>query len=376
MHLSFRLAGAILVTVALLLGGAIVAWASPPAAAPIMFLAKVGGSLNDTAVQADLYLPGTITIDEGDSITWADAAGADESHTVTFGATGPCVDLSKLGVPSLGTSYSGTGCVSSGSLWPAAAPASAGPKSYTLTFPKAGTYQYFCQFHKPAMTGAVVVQPAGSPYPAGQAAYDATKDPALAAAEKAGEAALAAQTVTSRANSDGTTTYTMNAGYGDGKSFSLYRYGANNLSIGAGDSVVWVQNDVADFHTVTFLDNGKDVPFALPTGYPNPAAVSRTPDTSYTGSGFVNSGLLVPAPAPADARTYRLTFPRAGTYSYECLIHDDAGMKGTIQVAARLPQVLPRTGDISAAIFVATGLAGLSAIGGGLALYRRSRSLG
>jgi plastocyanin len=339
-----------------------------------MVLTKVGGSLNDTAVQADLYFPGTITIDEGDSITWADAAGADESHTVTFGSTGPCVDIAKLGVPSAGASYSGSGCVSSGSLWPVSAPASAGPKTYTLTFPKAGTYQYFCQFHKPAMNGTVVVQPAGSPYPPGQAAYDATKDPALATAEKNGEAALAAQTVTTRTNADGTTTHTMNAGYGDGKTFSLYRYGANNLSISAGDSVAWVQNDVADYHTVTFLDNGKDVPFTLPDGYPNPVAVSRTPDTTYIGTGFVNSGLLVPASAPADTRTYRLTFPRAGTYSYECLIHDDAGMKGTIQVGARTPQILPRTGGPATAIFVATGLAGLAIVSGGVMLYRRSRS--
>jgi plastocyanin len=385
MQISRRLTEAFFATSALLLGGAIVARASPASPAPVMALVQVGGSLNDTAVQADLYFPGTVTIDEGDSITWSDMAGADESHTVTFGSSGPCVSVASLGAPVPGASYSGTGCVSSGSIWPAAAPASAGPKTYTLTFPKAGTYRYFCQFHQPAMTGTVVVQPAGSPYPPGQASYVAANDPALAQLVRNGEAALAAQTVASAAKAEGTTNYTMNAGFGDGKSFSLYRYGASNLSIHAGDSVTWIQNDVADYHTVTFLDNGKDVPFSLPDGYPNPAAVSRTRDKTYVGTGFVSSGLLVQASAPADARTYTLTFPQPGSYSYVCLIHDDEGMKGTIQVLARTSPLaapsqpaaptfpgLPRTGGVPAWALAALGLVGLGLVGGGVALHRRA----
>jgi plastocyanin len=346
-----------------------------------MFLVKVGGSLTNSAVQSDLYLPGTITIDEGDSIIWSAAPGADESHTVTFGTTGACGDVGKLGAASPASSYSGSGCVSSGMLWPAAAPTTAGPKTFALSFPKAGTYSYYCQFHKPAMVGTVVVQPAGTAYPAGETAYVAKNDPALAQAEKSGLTALAAQTVTKTANPDGSSTYTMNAGSGDGKTYSLYRFGADTLAIHAGDSVVWVQNDVADYHTVTFLDNGKDVPFNLPDGYPNPQAVSRTAATSYSGQGFVNSGLLVQASAPAAERTYRLTFPQPGTYSYECLIHDDAGMKGTIQVAAgqvplqnaqqTLPG-LPRTGGVPPIVLLGLGLLGVTCLGGGIRLARRS----
>jgi hypothetical protein len=114
----------------------------------------------------------------------------------------------------------------------------------------------------------------------------------------------------------------------------------------------------------------------LPNGYPNPVAVSRTRDTTYTGTGFVNSGLLVPAPAPLDARTYSLTFPRPGTYGYVCLIHDDAGMKGTIQVLATVPAALPRTGGVPVGATVGVGLLGLAFVGGGLALYHRSRRIG
>jgi LPXTG-motif cell wall-anchored protein len=320
-----------------------------------------------------LYFPGTTTIDEGDSITWTDMPGADETHTITFGATGACVDPGQIGVPAPATSFSGSGCVSSGSLWPAAATAANVLKSFTLTFPKAGTYKYFCQYHQPAMTGTVVVQPAGSAYPPGQSSYVASADPALATAVKNGQAALAAQTVSTTANSDGTTTYTLNAGFGDGKSFSLYRYGASNLTIRRGDRVTWVQNDLDDFHTVTFLNNGQDIPYSLPNGQLNPAAVARTRDKSYSGTGLVNSGLLVPASAPANVRTYSLSFPVAGTFSYVCLIHDDAGMKGTIQVdpSASLPSVLPKTGG-SPSSAAAIGLFGLGLIGAGFALFRRS----
>jgi plastocyanin len=376
MQISLRVAGAFLVAVGLVLAGALIAAASPAAPAPITVAVLVGGGSADGAVQADLYFPGTVTIDEGDRLTWADNAGADESHTVTFGRIGPCVDLAKLGVPAPGTSYSGTGCVSSGALWPAAAPAGAGPKTYTLTFPQAGTYKYFCQFHQPAMAGTVVVQPAGAAYPAGQGSYAAAKDPAFAAALRAGQAALAAQKVTTATNADGTTTYTMNAGSGDGKSFSLYRFGAGNLAIHAGDKVTWIQTDLDDFHTVTFLANGQDIPFSLPNGDPNPVAVSRTRETAYTGTGLVNSGLLVPAPAPLEGRTYSLTFPRPGTYGYVCLIHDDAGMKGTIRVLATVPAALPRTGGLPAGAIVAAGLLGLLFGGGGLALSRRSHQSG
>jgi plastocyanin len=52
-----------------------------------------------------------------------------------------------------------------------------------------------------------------------------------------GQAALAAQKVATATNANGTKTYTMNAGAGDGKSYGLYRFGADNLTIHAGDTV-------------------------------------------------------------------------------------------------------------------------------------------
>lgn len=48
------------------------------------------------------------------------------------------------------------------------------------------------------------------------------------------------------------------------------------------------------------------------------------------GTGYVNSGVLYPPMAPANLpKSYSLTFAKAGTYEYWCLVHVPNGMKGT-----------------------------------------------
>ncbi len=46
----------------------------------------------------------------------------------------------------------------------------------------------------------------------------------------------------------------------------------------------------------------------------------------YAGSGFFNSGFLVPG------ATYELTFIKSGNYQYRCLLHDVMGMYGNVDV--------------------------------------------
>ncbi|MFI5268394.1 MAG: plastocyanin/azurin family copper-binding protein, partial [Chloroflexota bacterium] len=232
---------------------------TPALAAATTVNVTAGGGSTDQAVQADLFFPGTITIDAGDSITWADGSG--EAHTITFGSAPPGPpDLAPAG----GTSVDGSSLVSSGLLLPIPG------KGYTLNFPKVGTFNYQCLIHPASMKGSVVVQAAGSAYPTSQATYKAASDPLLTAAITAGEAALAAQTVTSKANGDGSTTYYENTGLGDGKSYTIERFGAQNLNVHVGDTVVWTQKDPNEAHTVTFLNNGQDIPATLPNGQPNP----------------------------------------------------------------------------------------------------------
>jgi len=59
-----------------------------------------------------------------------------------------------------------------------------------------------------------------------------------------------------------------------------------------------------------------------------PAPPKITDGGSYDGSGFRSSGLFFSD--PSSLAGYKLTFTKAGTYTYKCLIHDK--MEGTVNV--------------------------------------------
>lgn len=346
---------------ALLLSAALLGITALAAGAASNLPVHAGAGSADQAVQAVQYYPGTITVDVGDTVSWSIGAGL--VHTVSFGTPPGPFGSDQNNAPAGGSSYDGTGWVSSGIFAPG--------KPYSLTFTKAGTFNYACAIH-PSMHGTVVVQPAGSPYPANQASYKPATDPALTATIQAGQAAIAAQKVTTKANGNGTTTSMLSAGFGDGKTYVVERFGAGEVTIHAGDTVVWTQNDPNEIHTVSFLDQGQDVPFTLPNGQTNPKAAAPAGGKVYSGNGYFNSGILTPANTPAPGpHSYALTFAKPGTYAYECLIHDDLGMKGTIKVLAAMPSALPSTGGPPAATGPILGLLGLVLIGGGIALRRR-----
>ena len=323
------------------------------------FNVQVGAATSDHAVETWQFYPANITIDAGDTVVWN---FADSVHTVSFG-TVPS-DINQLLAPAGGSTYDGTGFANSGLLLAFAAQANPLP-TYSLTFPKPGTYHYAMIFH-PSMQGSVIVQPAGTAYPAGQDSYQPSSDPRLAAALQAGKSALPAQKTTRTPNGNGTSTIALNGGYGDGQSYGLLRFGADALTVKVGDTVVWTQNDLNELHTITFLDQGKDVPFFV-KGLLNPVGATPAGGKAYSGSGFFNSGVL------KAAQSYSLRFDRAGTYTYVCLIHDDLGMKASITVVPTAPSALPRTGGtpVEAALL---GLIALGLIGCGLGLTWRSRT--
>ncbi len=123
-----------------------------------------GGETPDMAMQGLGFYPGNITINEGDTINWT--LGGHLVHTVSFlsGAPIPDPGSPEVLLPAGGSTYNGTGVASSGLLLP--------DMNYSLTFTKRGFYDYRCLIH-PGMAGVVIVQPAGSPYPANQAQYTA-----------------------------------------------------------------------------------------------------------------------------------------------------------------------------------------------------------
>jgi plastocyanin len=114
------------------------------------------------------------------------------------------------------------------------------------------------------------------------------------------------------------------------------------LDVKPGDTVTWTfsKEDVAP-HTITFL-NGADEPTPIqavpqPSGPPlltfNPAvAIPQNADKPLTNMGIFNSGILDPtAPGPHDFTLKIGNY--AGALAYRCILHDDIGMTGTLNVA-------------------------------------------
>ena len=97
-------------------------------------------------------------------------------------------------------------------------------------------------------------------------------------------------------------------------------------SIDVGDTVKWTV-ETAEFHTITFLSGGAEPKLILPGPPPsiNPAVAAPAGGSSYGGTGYFNSGLLV------KGQTYSLTFTTPGDFAFLCLVH--ANMAGTIHVA-------------------------------------------
>lgn len=284
---------------------------------PQSWYVQAGGSDQNQALQALQFYPASITIDAGDSVTWKYPAG--EPHTVTFlgpkSAPPPPNDPS-VPAPAGGTSYDGSTYTSSGFIL--------GGKTYTLSFPKAGTYTYYCLIHG-EMVGKVVVQPAGTPYPQTVGAI-LTQSASSASADLKSANDVVAQfpytpggphIAVGMAPGLGTPPLT-NASvvrFLDGNSLT-----ATSVTIAAGTTVTWTSLDTNLPHTVTFPVAGQ----ALPTMAPfSPPAGSST----YDGSTLTNSGPLF------GGQSYSLTFTKPGTYTYYCLFHDDTeNMVGTVVV--------------------------------------------
>jgi plastocyanin len=292
--------------------------ASRPATGPRVWQVAAGGNRRHQALQGLDFFSGTITIDVGDSVTWTNGGNA---HTITF--LGPLSSFPPGDNPNLpfgGNTYDGSALTSSGATIPG--------NTYTLTFTKAGTYAYMCLFHPPEMTGVVIVQPKGTPYPHPQGFYTGQ-----GLAELNGQLADAQSSLAELPFAQGGTT--LAAGIAPGLSggapsnstvlrfLDAPRLGPNNAStivtVPVGTTLTWVNQTNNEPHTVTFPVAGQPPPnidpFSPPSGGPN-----------YDGTTLVNSGPFFPG------QKYSLTFTGAGTFKYYCLFHDDFGMWGIVIV--------------------------------------------
>ncbi len=92
------------------------------------------------------------------------------------------------------------------------------------------------------------------------------------------------------------------------------------IKIRRGDEVTWTNLSPEEIHTVTFKAPGIPRP-----SFHSLAGITRTAGERYYG-GYANSGVLTPG------QSYSLIFEKAGTFNYDCLVHDFALMDGTVVV--------------------------------------------
>jgi plastocyanin len=212
------------------------------------------------------------------------------------------------------------------------------PAPYTLVFTKPGVYHYQCAVHS-GMHGSVIVVPSGhgSPSAASESAAAHARLQATVADLKRMQVAKPKKSLTVWVGQGHTAT-----------GAELTAFFPEKLVVNVGDTVTFANHDQTDIHTVTFgpekLRSEIEKNFVAPAGKTfklNPlGGFSSEPppgtavqyDGSNHGNGYINSGLLAPpgSPPAAGSSVFRVTFTKAGTYHYECVIHTN--MDGTIVV--------------------------------------------
>lgn len=281
------------------------------------------------------FFPSPLVINVGDAVTWTWAS--EVPHTVTFNSgkaglplilPGPGAGELTLGPAFAPTGPAGQGATYDGSIQVSSgAPASPDQGTYRLTFTQPGIFGYVCLIH-PGMRGEIIALPAGASLP---------ETPSQAAAR--GKATVSALTSAMEADAQQVRSaragpaHSVNVGIANGYGVSLLGFAPRELTVTRGDIVLWTLADPFELHTVT-LTSGAQPPELLdvraqPQGAPMLVVLANVAGpaggATYTGQGYINSGILTPGNA------FGLVFDAPpGTYEYLCLIHPE--MRGTITV--------------------------------------------
>lgn len=134
-------------------------------------------------------------------------------------------------------------------------------------------------------------------------------------------------------------TYTVLVGAENlGLKTEVMKYFPSALKIHVGDTVTWQINSM-EMHTVTFLAPGGTLPaFVVPAPSGQPSPVMINPELAfpaaptnglYDGTTYANSGIM--GQEQGQAKTFSLTFTKAGTFTYVCGVHGTT-MSATIEV--------------------------------------------
>ena len=299
--------------------------------------ALVGAQTKDMGKQAIAFLPNEMWIHVGDSINWTSGSG--DIHTISFVLNLPLPFDFTAGCPITGTSssgvvFDGVHCIS--------APPLVQGQSFTVKFTAAGTFKLICLVHS-HMSGVIHVLPASSKLPYDQAFYDKEAADQIKALFTDTDSAGGMSQMLSARVIPGKSSVAAGLGEMNGtgagfQSLSIVRFFGDKVEINAGDTVEWTVRDPAMPHTITF---------GTPPDNPGPPSNNVSADsdgalhaTIHFPSENVHSGILIAAPqdqpgvpvSPPGTTVFRATFPNPGTYHYQCELHDNLGMEGTVVV--------------------------------------------
>jgi plastocyanin len=107
---------------------------------------------------------------------------------------------------------------------------------------------------------------------------------------------------------------------------SVNEFLPEKIEVKAGAEVTW-QLDTTEVHSVTFLPDGEQPPSQADQAALDALFVPSTDGDAVDGQTLVNSGLQ---PLADDYPGFTATFPKAGDYTYYCVIHPR--MIGTVTV--------------------------------------------
>jgi len=275
------------------------------------------------------YLPGSIKVAKGTTVTWKFAGP--EPHSVTFVPRGTKTPPSTETDPSLmfptppTGAYDGTTLVNSGVL-----PLGAATKveKFSMSFAKTGTYTYYCVLH-PGMVGKIQVTDDTQDSQSSITKRGKQQQKKYLAEGEAAKKKLVKAAPKKTKNADGSTTYTVEMGAST-KHTDVLAFSPTPRKVKAGDHVTFVNNSHAP-HTASF--GGPALVPAIPTAdnvvNPVPGASPQTlvPDT------YLNSGWVPPKTKggpPLAARSFTFDVPDAGKFEYACVLHLGSGMAGEI----------------------------------------------
>jgi len=264
----------------------------------------------------------------------ATVAGVNDAAGNPFWFNGqPKLTLSPLGaLPQGGKSYNGKKLVSSGApLAPGA------PKPYSVKFTKKGSYSYYCTIHV-GQKGTVKVVGKNKAIPSNKANAKAAKK----------EYAKVAKQLIKDAKFAGPPGNAVEAGH-DTIPSTIFRFFPATKSVPVGTTVSFnMSAKTTEAHTIsfgpadylktqadTFIGPDPANPQGLPVVNPIAAYPSDVPtlpayDGTSHGNGYLSGGIIDRDAATPGGGTTQVTFSKAGTYNYICLIHPD--MKGSIVV--------------------------------------------